>query len=368
MTLTLFCVVIGEERPFPVKIDAAEYVGILKQTIHKVRRYQFLAQDMDLYNVNGLILNEDEQFLYQQSPMDMTSCSLKDFAGSTRRLVTTYPLSYYPQLKEDSPDGRIHVLVVVPSADGNQLNVKLGYCSQIQQVPMDGVDARGVVRREMSSSSFVQVKMEIKRQRTYPREDKLDFSVNDISFGEITCGSFIKISGVDISRPSQDNKNEMWMYCREDTMRLIKKLNEVDGLYKKDGEGKHRGVWIKGPPGVGKSITTWFWACKQAGSGKSVLWIHVDVTSDPRLVRMTQEGTWSIVFSDIHDISPYVVEAKDDIVVIDGVAKENRHIKLKNKVFNFQVVKTRYAISVTSMSIKRNDEARSSMHVQRTLN
>ncbi|KAG9409944.1 hypothetical protein AC1031_017972 [Aphanomyces cochlioides] len=341
MPLKLFCVVIGEERPFPVKIDAAERVGVLKQMIHEQRGYKFLAQDMDLYNVNGLILNEDEQFLYQQNPIDMTSCSLNNFAGSTKRLVTTYPLSYYPQLKEDSSDGRIHVLVVVPSADVNQSSVKRGYSSQIQQSSMDGVDDRGVVPREMSSSSSVQVKTELKRQRTNPREDKLDFSVNDITFGDIACGSFIKFSGVDISRPSQDNKNEIWMYCREDTMRLIEKLNEVDGLYKKDSEGKHRGVWIKGPPGVGKSITTWFWACKQAASGKSVLWIHVDVASDPRLVRMTQEGTWSIVFSDIHDISPYVVEAMDDIVVIDGVTKEKRHVKLENKVFNFQVVKTR---------------------------
>ncbi|CAK4113469.1 unnamed protein product [Aphanomyces euteiches] len=150
-------------------------------------------------------------------------------------------------------------------------------------------------------------------------------------------------------------------------MRLVDKLDEVNALdalhnsYYEDC----RGVLIKGPRGVGKSITTWLWVCKQAASGKSVLWISVAIDSDPRLFRLTQESTRAIIFTDLRDISPYIIKATDDIVVIDGVTKEERHVQLENNVFNVQVVGKRYAISLASMSITRNDETHDQARVQR---
>ncbi|CAK4114106.1 unnamed protein product [Aphanomyces euteiches] len=172
--------------------------------------------------------------------------------------------------------------------------------------------------------------IESKRQRTDPKHR--EFSVKDITFDEVARGSFIKISGVDISRPSRDKKKEMWMYCRKDTLRLIKALDDVNALANTDGSDEsHRGVWIQGTPGVGKSITTWFWACKQAASGKSVLWIHVDITSGIRLVRLTQDNTWKLEFHDKSDIPQYIARAIDDIVVIDGVTKEDYHFEIRTR-------------------------------------
>ncbi|KAF0733033.1 hypothetical protein Ae201684P_010090 [Aphanomyces euteiches] len=209
--------------------------------------------------------------------------------------------------------------------------------------------------------------IESKRQRTDPEVRSLDFSVKDFASKEIERGKCIKISGLNVLRSNQREKKEILMYCREDTMRLVDKLDEVNALdalhnsYYEDC----RGVLIKGPRGVGKSITTWLWVCKQAASGKSVLWISVAIDSDPRLFRLTQESTRAIIFTDLRDISPYIIKATDDIVVIDGVTKEERHVQLENNVFNVQVVGKRYAISLASMSITRNDETHDQARVQR---
>ncbi|KAG9410024.1 hypothetical protein AC1031_018056 [Aphanomyces cochlioides] len=208
--------------------------------------------------------------------------------------------------------------------------------------------------------------IESKRQRTDPEERSLDFSVKDFASKEIKRGKCIKISGLNVLRSNQREKKEILMYCREDTMRLKDKLDEVNALDALDNSYEDcRGVLIKGPPGVGKSITTWFWVCKQAASGKSVLWISVAIDSDPRLFRLTQESTHAIIFTDLDDISPYIIKATDDIVVIDGVTKKERHVQLENKVFNVQVVGKRYAISVASMSVKRNDETHDQARVQK---
>ncbi|KAH9163470.1 hypothetical protein LEN26_000495 [Aphanomyces euteiches] len=209
--------------------------------------------------------------------------------------------------------------------------------------------------------------IESKRQRTDPEVRSLDFSVKDFASKEIERGKCIKISGLNVLRSNQREKKEILMYCREDTMRLVDKLDEVNALdalhnsYYEDC----RGVLIKGPRGVGKSITTWLWVCKQAASGKSVLWISVAIDSDPRLFRLTQESTGAIIFTDLRDISPYIIKATDDIVVIDGVTKEERHVQLENNVFYVQVVGNRYAISLASMSITRNDETHDQARVQR---
>ncbi|CAK4616117.1 unnamed protein product [Aphanomyces euteiches] len=110
--LTLFCVVVGEGRPFPVEIDGDKTIGILKDKIKEKKEYKFPADELQLYRVDGLAQDENEQFLHNEITIDMPNCSLDDF-GSKKKLATTFRLSSYPQLNDTSV-GRIHVLVVVP--------------------------------------------------------------------------------------------------------------------------------------------------------------------------------------------------------------------------------------------------------------
>ncbi|CAK4676981.1 unnamed protein product, partial [Aphanomyces euteiches] len=110
--LKLFCVVVGEGRPFSVKIDASETVDDLKKKI-KEEKENTIRCDPDalqLYCVDGLAQDENEQFLHNEITIDMPNCSLDDF-GSKKKLSTTFPLSSYPQLNDTSV-GRIHVLVL----------------------------------------------------------------------------------------------------------------------------------------------------------------------------------------------------------------------------------------------------------------
>ncbi|KAH9132724.1 hypothetical protein AeRB84_020979, partial [Aphanomyces euteiches] len=94
--LKLFCVVVGEGRPFPVDIAAAETVGDLKEKIKEKIKYDDWRTRFDF---NGAVID------------DMPSKLLSDFGGSTTEMVETFPLSSYPQLN-DSSVGRIHVLVL----------------------------------------------------------------------------------------------------------------------------------------------------------------------------------------------------------------------------------------------------------------
>ncbi|KAH9140377.1 hypothetical protein AeRB84_015386 [Aphanomyces euteiches] len=110
--LKLFCVVVGEGRPFSVKIDASETVDDLKKKI-KEEKENTIRCDPDalqLYCVDGLAQDENEQFLHNEITIDMPNCPLDDF-GSKKKLSTTFPLSSYPQLNDTSV-GRIHVLVL----------------------------------------------------------------------------------------------------------------------------------------------------------------------------------------------------------------------------------------------------------------
>ena len=112
--LKLFCVVVGEGRPFPVDIAAAETVGDLKEKIKEKIKYDGRADALQLYRVDGLAQLGKIRFDFNGAEIDdMPAKLLSDFGGSTTEMVETFSLSSYPQLN-DSSVGRIHVLVVVP--------------------------------------------------------------------------------------------------------------------------------------------------------------------------------------------------------------------------------------------------------------
>ncbi|CAK4647475.1 hypothetical protein LEN26_003929 [Aphanomyces euteiches] len=116
--VSLNCLVVGEETPFPVDIDAEKKVGHLKDMIQEKIDYDGLAKNLELYQVDGLTQIGKTRFHFQGTVIDdMPAKLLVDFDGSTTEMVETFSLSSYPGLN-DSPSGRIHVLVVVPEGAG----------------------------------------------------------------------------------------------------------------------------------------------------------------------------------------------------------------------------------------------------------
>ncbi|KAF0690557.1 Aste57867_18044 [Aphanomyces stellatus] len=138
--------------------------------------------------------------------------------------------------------------------------------------------------------------------------------------------------------------DEKMLFCRQDTMKLIGALDEMG-----------RGIRIYGPPGVGKSVTTWYWACNQVQkSKKTVLWIHLSKSTVPRIIRLTQSDTLAFQSRQLSKLSEYVFDAQDDIIVIDGVTQNDAD--LEKTVFDFHNSTSRQAVSVASMFMKRNYE------------
>ncbi|CAK4095628.1 unnamed protein product [Aphanomyces euteiches] len=114
--LTLVCVVVGEGRPFSVEIDAEKLVDVLKDKIKEKNKNTITcdAKYLELYRVDGLAQIGKTRFDFKGTVIDdMPSKLLDHFNGSTTEMVETYRLTKYPQLN-DSSDGKIHVLVVVP--------------------------------------------------------------------------------------------------------------------------------------------------------------------------------------------------------------------------------------------------------------
>ncbi|KAF0703245.1 hypothetical protein As57867_007639, partial [Aphanomyces stellatus] len=114
--LTLVCVVVGEGRPFSVKIEANEIVSELKKKIKDENKNTVTcdAKELELYRVDGLAQSGKIRFDFKGTVIDdMPAKLLDDFDGSTTEMVETFPLSSYPQLN-DSSIGKIHVLVVIP--------------------------------------------------------------------------------------------------------------------------------------------------------------------------------------------------------------------------------------------------------------
>ncbi|KAF0692154.1 Aste57867_16738 [Aphanomyces stellatus] len=112
----LFCVVVGHEgSPFPVDVAPDETVGVLKDKI-KVEKKSITCDvdELQLYRVDGLAQNEDEQIVYNGTTIDMPNCSLDDFGGSTKRLAALSLISECFEEDDVNIRWKIHVLVVVP--------------------------------------------------------------------------------------------------------------------------------------------------------------------------------------------------------------------------------------------------------------
>jgi len=119
--LKLFCIVVGEGRPFPVDVAADETAGDLKDKIKEKRTNLITcdASDLELY-----LALKDGAWLSDEDP-DVTSLSQPAegnkvsplYVNDERKMKTTRKLSKYfsgGQYPAFCDEERIHVLVVVP--------------------------------------------------------------------------------------------------------------------------------------------------------------------------------------------------------------------------------------------------------------
>jgi len=158
--------------------------------------------------------------------------------------------------------------------------------------------------------------------------------------------SWFNVSGLYIAGLSRVGKPTKRLFCRKDTVRLLERLNQMKN-----------GLRIFGPPGVGKSITVWFWMCYQAKYfGKKCLWIHIAKAEHPNCVSVSEEGCHQVSFLNLSVIFEYLVTSDADIIVIDGVTSLERHMEMCIGAFDFQHNSKRQAISVASMAFKTNVE------------
>ncbi|CAK4597438.1 unnamed protein product [Aphanomyces euteiches] len=99
----LFCVVVGEGRPFPVDIAATETVGDLKKKIKEEKEYKFPADELQLYlALKGGLQLKDGAWLSDEDP-DLEGLSqpaegntvLSKYVNEERKMKETKKLSKF---------------------------------------------------------------------------------------------------------------------------------------------------------------------------------------------------------------------------------------------------------------------------------
>ncbi|KAG9408906.1 hypothetical protein AC1031_020818 [Aphanomyces cochlioides] len=143
--------------------------------------------------------------------------------------------------------------------------------------------------------------------------------------------------------------HEKMIYCRQDMKNMLDALDKME-----------RGIRINGPPGMGKSITTWLWVCNQVKKGRSVLWTHLLDCVSERIIRLTPSGAYLIIPS---DKLSFVEDTEDDIIVLDGFTED--HTSLGCYALWFWTNAHRQTITISNVYIKTKDEEEESMRFSR---
>ncbi|KAF0683296.1 hypothetical protein As57867_024568, partial [Aphanomyces stellatus] len=120
--VSLNCMVVGGGTPFSIDIDAGKKVDHLKKKIKKEKEYKFPADELQLYLVDGLAQDKDEQIVYKGITIDMPNCSLVDFGSSTKKLAALSLISECFEEADVNIRWKIHVLVVIPEGVASTLS------------------------------------------------------------------------------------------------------------------------------------------------------------------------------------------------------------------------------------------------------
>ncbi|KAH9082756.1 hypothetical protein LEN26_021209 [Aphanomyces euteiches] len=110
--VSLNCLVVGEETPFPVDIDAKKSVGHLKDMISVKKIYQFPADELQLYHTLKGDTEVDEDILRklkQQGSSGMAVKYVNDIAWMNPIKLLKRYFDANPPVEE-----QIHIFVVVP--------------------------------------------------------------------------------------------------------------------------------------------------------------------------------------------------------------------------------------------------------------
>ncbi|CAK4885585.1 unnamed protein product [Aphanomyces euteiches] len=117
--LTLYCIVVGEGRPFSIDIDAGKTVDHLKKKIKEEKDYKFPADTLQLYLAlkgglkDGTWLSDDDPDLVGLSQL---AEGMPSYVNTEKKMKETKKLSKFFS-GGDYPaycDEKIHVVVIVP--------------------------------------------------------------------------------------------------------------------------------------------------------------------------------------------------------------------------------------------------------------
>ncbi|CAK4127181.1 unnamed protein product [Aphanomyces euteiches] len=310
---SVMCVIVEDGSPFVVDIDVGDRFGHLKKKIQakKPLWVDCEADALRLYAANKATnwrksgktwIQATDPSLKLLEQGGQISSAIEDILDDSRELISSNFVDNVFNNEVLQDDNVIHILVKLPGEEHPR-----------------------------------------KRLCTDPPMQKLDFKAEENYVNALLkVGMCLTVYGLNIMKLSFGDKRDTMIYCRKDTMDLLKALDDAKCS-----------LLVDGPPGMGKSVTTWFWACNQVKQGKSVLWIHASPGGRQLIVRLESRGCYHITPA---DALTFIEQAHDHIVVVDGVTHIAEHCKLEEVVFSYFTNLKRKAISVACMSWKRNME------------
>ncbi|CAK5137501.1 unnamed protein product, partial [Aphanomyces euteiches] len=304
---SLTCVVVGDGNLFTVDIEDDKSVADLKQLI-QTKVLLLMVYDMDRLalfaaNKGNLWRESGEDWLRLDEPAvqllkQKTQSEISDLLKESRKM---HPTERLGDIFKCAPvEDVLHVLVQVVHPERLQLPL----CTDDAQVK------------------------------------NLKFSAEHNYHDEISVGQCYKMAMLEIEGRSSLAFHEKTIYCRQDMKNMLEALDKME-----------RGIRINGPPGMGKSITTWLWVCNQVKKGRSVLWIHLLDCVSERIIQLTPSGASLIV---PNDKLSFVEDTEDDIIVLDGFTED--HVSLGWRAFETRTNAHRQTITISNVSIKTKDE------------
>jgi hypothetical protein len=177
---------------------------------------------------------------------------------------------------------------------------------------------------------------EAERDTKKPRlEEKIDLDLKETDIPD--QGKWFNVPGLNYAGIAKANDSIKKMFCRDETLKLLTALNDFE-----------KGIQVTGPPGVGKSVTTWFWICHQVHKyNKSALWVHLGRNTISYIIRLAP-GESNYVSGECERI---LHDASEDIVVLDGVTEDRRSLIDSIYCRNFL---NRKSVIVASTALKKN--------------
>ena len=122
-------------------------------------------------------------------------------------------------------------------------------------------------------------------------------------------GGFFEVDQLDHTHLTCENKKRL--FASSEVVRLLEALDQFMGIARP-------GLTIEGSPGLGKSCTTWAWACtKGLNAGRSVLWVHVAKYMDAACISFS-DNACSTCTLEATALREMLMHTTADIVVFDG--------------------------------------------------